>query len=224
MSICSAGYALLRRDLALAWRSRAEIINPLLFFSLVVLLFPLGLGTRIGLLQTLAPAIIWIAVILATILSMDSLFRADFEDGTLEQLLLTGYPLSFFILTKLFAHWLCTQAPIILIAPLFALFLKIPVHAITTLIQTLLIGTPVLSVIGAIGVTLTLGFRRGGMLLSILLVPLYVPVLIFACAAVELAADGLSAAAQIDFLLAMLCLAIAAGPVPTAAAIKMSIN
>lgn len=216
--------ALLHRDLALAWRGRSAILNPLMFFSLVVLLFSMGLGVNSFSLQAMAPAIIWVAILLATLLSMDCLFRSDYEDGTLEQLLISGYPLILFILTKLFTHWLVTQLPLILIASLFAVFLNLPEYAFTTLIQTLLIGTAILTVIGAAGVGLSLSFPQGGLLLAILVLPFYVPVLIFASSALEQAIAGLPITAQIDFLLAMLFFSLAVVPLPTAAALKMSIS
>lgn len=224
MSLSSAFFAIIRRDLVLALRRRSEIANPLLFFVLVITLFPLGIGARPHLLQAIAPGIIWVSALLAAMLSLDSLFRSDFDDGSLEQVLLSPYPTSILILGKIIAHWLVTGVPLLIVAPLLAVFLGMPTHALGILLLTLLLGTPVLSLIGAIGVALTVGLRRGGMILSLLVLPLYVPVLIFAGNAVEMAGNGLPVSAQINILIAMLLLALALAPWPTAAALKMSIS
>lgn len=224
MSLSSAFFAIIRRDLVLALRRRSEIANPLLFFVLVITLFPLGIGARPHLLQAIAPGIIWVSALLAAMLSLDSLFRSDFDDGSLEQVLLSPYPTSILILGKIIAHWLVTGVPLLIVAPLLAVFLGMPTHALGILLLTLLLGTPVLSLIGAIGVALTVWLRRGGMILSLLVLPLYVPVLIFAGNAVEMAGNGLPVSAQINILIAMLLLALALAPWPTAAALKMSIS
>lgn len=224
MSLSRAFFAIIRRDLLLAFRRRSEIANPLLFFVLVITLFPLGIGARPQLLQAIAPGIIWVSALLAAMLSLDSLFRSDFDDGSLEQMLLSPYPTSILVLAKITAHWLVTGLPLLLIAPLLAVFLGMPQTAIGVLLLTLLLGTPVLSLIGAIGVALTVGLRRGGMILSLLVLPLYVPVLIFAGNAVEMATSGLAVAAQINILTALLLLALVLAPWPAAAALKMSMN
>jgi heme exporter protein B len=224
MTLTRAFLAIIRRDLLLAFRRRAEMINPLLFFILVITLFPLGIGAQPNLLQAIAPGVIWVAALLAAMLSLDSLFRSDFDDGSLEQMLLSPHPASLLVLAKVIAHWLVTGLPLLLVAPLLAVFLGLPNHALGVLLLTLLLGTPVLSLIGAIGVALTVGLRRGGMILSLLVLPLYVPVLIFAGNAVQMAAGGLPVDAQISILIAMLLLALVLAPWPTAAALKMSIN
>jgi heme exporter protein B len=224
MTLTRAFLAIIRRDLVLAFRRRAEMINPLLFFILVITLFPLGIGAQPNLLQSIAPGVIWVAALLAAMLSLDGLFRSDFDDGSLEQMLLSPYPASLLVLAKVIAHWLVTGLPLLLVAPLLAVFLGLPNHALGVLLLTLLLGTPVLSLIGAIGVALTVGLRRGGMILSLLVLPLYVPVLIFAGNAVQMAAGGLPVDAQISILTAMLLLALVLAPWPTAAALKMSIN
>ncbi|MEC4750229.1 heme exporter protein CcmB [Methylomicrobium sp. Wu6] len=224
MTLTRAFLAILRRDLVLAFRRRAEMINPLLFFVLVITLFPLGIGAQPHLLQAIAPGVIWVAALLAAMLSLDSLFRSDFDDGSLEQMLLSPHPASLLVLAKVIAHWLVTGLPLLLVAPLLAVFLGLPSHALGVLLLTLLLGTPVLSLIGAIGVALTVGLRRGGMILSLLVLPLYVPVLIFAGNAVQMAAGGLPVDAQISILLSILLLALVLAPWPTAAALKMSIN
>jgi heme exporter protein B len=224
MSLTQAVWAIIRRDLLLAFRRRAEMANPLLFFVMVVTLFPLAVGAQANLLQAMAPGVIWVSALLAALLSLDGLFRSDFEDGSLEQLLLSPHPLSILILGKIFSHWLVTGLPLLLVAPLLALFLGLPEKAMPTLWMTLLLATPMLSLIGAIGVALTVGLRRGGMILSLLVLPLYIPVLIFASSAVDRAASGLPVTAQINILLAMLMLAVVLTPLPTAAALKMSVN
>ncbi len=224
MSLTAAFFAIIRRDLILALRRRSEIANPLFFFVLVITLFPLGVGAKPHLLQAIAPGIIWVSALLAAMLSLDSLFRSDFDDGSLEQMLLSPHPLSILILGKIFAHWLVTGLPLLVIAPLLAVFLGMPSQALGVLLLTLLLGTPVLSLIGAIGVALTVGLRRGGMILSLLVLPLYVPVLIFASNAVDMAGVGLPVSAQINILLSMLFMALVLAPWPTAAALKMSMN
>lgn len=216
--------AIVRRDLLLAFRRRAEMANPLFFFVLVVTLFPLAVGAQPNLLQAMAPGVIWVSALLAALLSLDGMFRSDFDDGSLEQMLLSRHSLSILVLGKIFAHWLVTGVPLMLIAPLLALFLGLPERAMSTLWATLLLGTPLLSLIGAIGVALTVGLRRGGMILSLLVLPLYIPVLIFASNAVDRAASGLAVSAQLNILLAMLSLAVVLTPWPTAAALKMSVN
>lgn len=224
MSLIQAFFAVVRRDLLLAFRRRAEMANPLFFFVLVVTLFPLAVGAQPNLLQAMAPGVIWVSALLAALLSLDGLFRSDFEDGSLEQLLLSPHPLSILVLGKIISHWLVTGLPLLLVAPLLALFLGLPGKAMPTLWLTLILATPLLSLIGAIGVALTVGLRRGGMILSLLVLPLYVPVLIFASGAVDRAASGLPVSAQINILLAMLLLALVLTPLPTAAALKMSVN
>jgi heme exporter protein B len=224
MSLSHAFFAIIRRDLVLALRRRSEIANPLLFFILVITLFPLGIGAQPNLLQAIAPGIIWVSALLAAMLSLDSLFRSDFDDGSLEQILLSPHPASILVLGKIIAHWLVTGLPLLIVAPLLAIFLGMPTHSLGILLLTLLLGTPVLSLIGAIGVALTVGLRRGGMILSLLVLPLYVPVLIFAGNAVEMASSGLPVDAQINILISILFMALVLAPWPTAAALKMSIN
>lgn len=224
MSLSRAFFAIIRRDLVLALRRRSEMVNPLLFFILVITLFPLGIGAQPKLLQAIAPGIIWVSALLAAMLSLDSLFRSDFDDGSLEQILLSPHSTSVLVLGKIIAHWLVTGLPLLLVAPLLAVFLGLPDSALSVLLLTLLLGTPVLSLIGAIGVALTIGLRRGGMILSLLVLPLYVPVLIFAGNAVEMASSGLPVDAQISILIAILLMALVLAPLPVAAALKMSIS
>jgi len=224
MTMTNAFTAIVRRDLVLAMRRRSEIANPVLFFILVITLFPLGIGAQPNLLQAIAPGIIWVSALLATMLSLDSLFRSDFDDGSLEQILLSPHPTSVLVLGKITAHWLTTGLPLLIVAPLLAVFLGMPNQSLSILLLTLLLGTPILSLIGAVGVALTVGLRRGGMILSLLVLPLYVPVLIFASNAVDMASSGLPFDAQINILISLLLMALVLAPWPTAAALKMSIN
>jgi heme exporter protein B len=175
-------------------------------------------------LRSIGPGIIWVAALLAAMLSLDSVFRSDFEDGSLEHFLLSAHPLSVLVLAKTLAHWLITGLPLLVVAPLLGLLLDLSADAVWTLIITLALGTPVLSMVGAIGVALTVGLRRGGMILSLLVLPLYVPVLIFAANAVETASAGLPITAHLSLLTALLALACSLSPVATAAALKISLS
>jgi heme exporter protein B len=224
LSLSQAFWYLLRRDLLLAFRNRSELANPLLFFVLVITLFPLAVGAEPNLLARIAPGIIWVAALLASMLSLDHIFRSDFEDGTLEQMLLSAHPVPILVLAKVTAHWLVTGLPLLMVAPLLAMMLGLDESAYGILMLTILIGTPVLSLIGSIGVALTIGLRKGGIILSLLVLPLYVPVLIFASSAIDVASSGLSANAQISMLLAFLFLSLSLSPIATAAALKMSMS
>jgi heme exporter protein B len=223
-SLTRAFSLLIRRDLILAMRHRAEMVNPLLFFILVTSLFPLGIGANPNLLQAVGPGVIWVAALLAALLSLDGVFRSDFEDGTLEQYLLSSHPVSLLVLAKVLAHWLITGLPLLLISPLLGVFLGLPPAGIRILFITLLLGTPVLSLIGAVGVALTVGLRKGGMILSLLVLPLYIPLLIFASSAVDTAAAGLSVTAHLSLIAALLVLALSLSPFATAAALRISLS
>lgn len=223
-SLSKAFMAVIRRDLLLAFRNCAEMVNPILFFVLIAMLFPLGVGAEANLLQAIAPGIIWVSALLAAMLSLDKLFRTDMEDGSLEQFLLSPHPLSVLILAKVVAHWLVTGLPLLLASPLLAVFFDLSPEATRILMLTLLLGTPVLSLIGAIGVALTVGLRSGGVLLSLLVLPLYIPVLIFSCIAVDMSMTGLAVDAHIKILSAMLFMSLALAPWPAAAALKISLN
>ena len=220
----AAFLALLRRDLLLAFRHRGELANPLIFFLMVVTLFPLGVSPEIGLLRKIAPGVIWIAALLSALFSLENLFRSDFDDGALEQLLLSPQPLAVMVLAKVLAHWLVSGLPMLLFAPVLALLLALPGAAIWILMATLAIGTPLLSLIGAVGVALTVGLRRGGLLLSLLILPLYIPVLIFATSAVGAAAAGVPVAGQLYLLGALLVLAMMLAPFAIAAALRISLS
>jgi heme exporter protein B len=213
-----------RRQLLLAFRSPAEIVNPLLFFLLVVMLFPLGIGPDPAQLAGFAPGVLWIVALLATLMAAESLFRADYDDGTLEQLLLAPQPLYLGSLSYVLAHWLLTGLPLTLISPLVALMLQLPMAAWPTLMLSLLLGTALLSLLGSIGAALTVGLKRGGVLISILVMPFYVPVLIFGTGAVQFAAQGQAAAPQLLILGGMLSLTIALAPFAIAAALRISVD
>ena len=224
MSLARAFLALLRRDLVIAFRRRSEMVNPLLFFVLVTSLFPLGVGSQPKLLSLMAPGVVWVAALLAALLSLDTIFRSDFEDGTLEQLMLSAQPVSVLVIAKVLAHWLITGLPLLIVAPMLAIFLGMPAQGIGTLVTSLLFGTPALSLIGAIGVALTVGLRKGGVILSLLVLPLYVPVLIFGAGAVGNAAMGIDATAQMYIMAAFLVLSLTLSPVATAAALRVSLS
>ncbi|MDQ3732156.1 MAG: heme exporter protein CcmB [Pseudomonadota bacterium] len=215
---------LLRRDVTLAYRNRAELANPPLFFVLVTSLLPLGIGPDAALLSKIAPGVVWVMALLAMLLSLDSIFRADFEDGALELLLVSPQPMAVLVLAKITAHWLVAGLPLLVCAAPLALVLYLPARALPELLATLALGTPMLSLIGAIGVALTVGLRRGGMLLTLLVVPLYVPVLIFATGAVDAAAAGLPVSGQLAIMAAMLILALMLAPLATAAALRIALN
>lgn len=212
----------LRRDLLIGAQKPGEVLNPVLFFILVISLFPLGLGPSPKTLAEIAPGAIWVAALLATLLSMERLFRSDFEDGSLEQLLLSPQPLTLLVLAKTLAHWLLSGLPLILVSPLLGVLLHLPAEALAALPLSLLLGTPSLSLMGAIGVALTVGLRRGGVLLALLVLPLYIPTLIFGTAAVAAAAAGLPSSGQLALLGAILALALALGPLAIAAGLRIS--
>ena len=216
--------AVLRRDLLLSYRRRTEVLLPLLFLLVVVSLFPLGVGPSPQLLARIAPGVIWIAALLATVVSMESLFRSDFEDGSLEQMLISGESLALISLAKILAHWLVAGLPLVLISPLIGLWLNLPLEAFPVMIASLLLGTPMLSLISAIGVGLTVGLRRGGQLLALLVFPLFVPILIIASAAVSAASEGLPYQAFLGLLAAGLFASVSLAPFAVAAALKISLS
>ncbi|MFN5746562.1 MAG: heme exporter protein CcmB [Methylococcaceae bacterium] len=223
-SVFIAFVALIRRDLLLAFRHRGELVNPPLFFMMVVTLFPLGVSPEDDVLRVMAPGVIWIGALLAALFSLESMFRSDFDDGALEQLALSPQPLSVLVLAKVLSHWLVSGLPMLFIAPLLALFLSMPTPSLYALELTLLLGTPLLSLIGSIGVALTVGLRRGGVLLTLLVLPLYIPVLIFATQAITAAGAGLPIEGQLYFLAALLALAVTLAPMATAAALCISLS
>ena len=217
-------WATLRRDLVLLMRRRSEVLNPLVFFALVITLFPIGISPDPELLATIAPGLLWVAALLAALLSLDSLFRGDFDDGSLEQLLLTPQPLPMLGLAKVAVHWLLTGLPLALMAPVLGIMLSLPAGSYLVLAVSLALGTASLSLIGAIGAALTVGLSRGGVLLSLLVLPLYIPVLIFGAGAVQAAILGDGALAHLAILGALLALALMLAPWAIAASLRISIN
>ena len=220
----NAFLSLLKRDLRLAFRHKSEILNPLFFFVIVVTLFPLGISPEKQTLAEIGPGIIWVAALLAAMLSLDSLFRSDFDDGTLELMLLSEYPLSVMVLAKIIVHWLITGFPIIIFSPLLGTVMFLSPDAIVTLMITLLHGTPILRLKGAIGMALVVALKRGGMLLSLLVLPLYIPVLIFSANAVGSSMAGLSIVGQLYFLAAFMIFCLTLAPIATAAALRVSLE
>ncbi|MGI2172474.1 heme exporter protein CcmB [Shewanella sp. MF05960] len=224
ISYTTAFMTLLQRDLRIAIRHRGDIFNPLLFFILVVTLFPLGIGPEPQVLTRVAPGIIWVAALLASMLSLERLFKADYNDGTLEQMLLSPQPLSLLVLAKVLAHWILTGVPLILVAPLLAVLLHLDGNSYGALMATLALGTPILSLLGAIGVALTVGLRKGGVLLSLLILPLYIPVLIFATSAIDAAGLNLAYDGQLAILAAMLVGSLILAPFAIGASLRVSTN
>lgn len=210
----------LKRDLTLSARRMGQWLNPLLFFVIVVSLYPLGIGPSPAMLSAIAPGVLWVSALLATLLSIDALFANDHADGTLEQMLLTGHPVSIIVLAKVFAHWLVSGLPLLLLSPLLATLMQLPTHAFGVLMLSLLLGTLTLSLIGAIGAALVVSLNQGGVLLSLLVLPLTVPVLIFGSSAVMAAAGGYPVSGQLSLLAALLALALSLAPLAAAAALR----
>lgn len=216
--------ALLTRDLRLAFRQGGDVANVVAFFALAVILFPFGVGPDPDLLARIAAGVLWVTALLAALLSLERLFDADFQDGSLEALSLMPVPLEIQVLAKCAAHWLTTGLPLTIIAPLLALVLHFDAAGYPALIAALLLGTPVLSLIGAIGAALTLGARRAGVLLSLLVLPLYIPVLIFGVAASEAAALGLESRPHLLLLAALFAASLALAPWAAAAALRQALE
>lgn len=220
----SAMYWIVRRELKLTMRRKSDAMTPLLFFVIVTSLFPLSVGTDVEMLRRIAPGVLWVTALLATMLSLSRLFEQDYADGSLEQLVLSPAPLGSMVVGKVVAYWLMTGLPLALLAPLLAMQFYLPTTSILILATTLLIGTPVLALIGSIGASLTLGLRGGGVLIALLVLPLYVPVLIFGTGAVDAAASGLGATANISLLTAMLLVAGFFSPLATTAALRIALE
>ena len=218
----AAARAVVWRELLAAWRRRSDVATALLFFVIVASLFPLGIGAEPNKLRAIAPGVIWVAALLSSMLSLGRLFAADHADGTLEQMLLSATPLGVIAAAKALAHWLLSGLPLAAIAPLIALQYDLPAGLHGILALSLLLGTPVLSLIGGIGAALTLGVRGGGVLLALLVLPLYVPVLVMGAGAVEMAGAGLGGQGQLLILGALLIVAAAFAPWATAAALRIS--
>jgi heme exporter protein B len=220
----NAFLAIVRRDLLLAMRRKSEVLTALFFFIIVVSLFPLGIGPEPALLKKIAPGILWVAALLSTMLSLNRLFATDHADGTLEQLVLSPTPLGLLVAGKIAAHWLTSGLPLVLLAPVLGIQFDLDPSALGILVVALLLGTPLLSLIGAIGAALTLGVRGGGVLLSLLVLPLYIPALIFGAGAVEAHISGLGATGHLSLLAAMLALAAFFAPWATTAALRISLE
>ena len=212
------------RDLLAALRHRADLLTTLIFFAIVASLFPLGVGSDTALLRVMGPGVVWVAALLASMLALARLFASDYADGTLEQLALAPHSLTLLVLAKIAAHWLATGLPLVVIAPLLGLQFDLSADAQLVLLASLLLGTPTLSLIGAVGAALTLGVRGGGALLSLLVLPLYVPVLIFGAGAVEATAAGLGAAAHLSLLGALLLVALVFAPWATAVSVRIAVE
>ncbi|AFT69852.1 Heme exporter protein B [Alloalcanivorax dieselolei B5] len=215
-------WATLRRELTLIWRSPADMVQPLFFFMVVVSLFPLGLSPKPELLALVAPGVVWVAALLAVMLSLDGLFRRDQESGALDQMLTAPVVSVLPVSAKLLAHWLLTGLPLALMAPLLGYMMQLPVSALATLTYSVLLGTPTLTVIGAIGAALTVGLNRGGILLALLILPLYVPVLVFGAGVVRAAVDGSPTQGLLAVLGALLALALSLGPLAVAMGLRIS--
>ena len=214
----------IRRDLVLAMRRRADVLTTLIFFVMVVSLFPLGVGPEMDMLRKMAPGVVWVAALLSSMLSLGRMFSADYLDGTLEQMMLVPQSLSMLVLGKIVAHWIVSGLPLVLMAPVLGLQFDMSNEGLWILIAGLMLGTPVLSMIGAVGAALTLGLRGGGVLVSLLVLPLCIPVLIFGTGAVEAVTSGMNVASNVSFLGALFLLALVFTPWVTAQALRISME
>jgi heme exporter protein B len=212
------------RDLLLAWRRRTDVLATLFFFIIVVSLFPLGVGPEPQLLRTIAPGVVWVAALLASMLALGRTFGNDYQDGTLEQLLLTPQPLFLIVLAKVLAQWIVSELPLVLVAPVLGMQFGLSQNTLWIMTVSLLLGTPVLSLIGSIGAALTLGLRAANVLVALLVLPLYIPVLIFGAGAIESTVNGLEPQAYLLLLGATLVLALAFAPWATSAALRISVE
>lgn len=223
-SLLGSFLASLRRDLLVAARHKAELANPLVFFLIAVTLIPLGVSPEKSVLVLLAPGIVWVMALLATLLSLDGLFRSDYEDGSLEQMLISPQSLYFTVMAKILVHWLVSGLPVTLMAPLLGLMLHLPANGFLPLLFSLALGTASMSLIGAVGAALTVSLRKGGLLLSLIVMPLYIPVLIFGASAVQTAIQDGAIGMQLAVLGAFLALAIVLAPIAALGALKISSN
>jgi len=219
-----AWVTVLKRDLLLALRRRSDVATTLFFFLIVSSLFPLGIGPEPAVLSSIAPGVLWVAALLAGMLSLSRLFAADFADGSLEQMLLAPQPLVLLVAAKVLAHWIVCGLPVVVLAPIIGLQYALPNDALLALVEALLLGTPALSLIGAIGAALTLGVRGSGLLTALLVLPLYIPVLIFGAGAVAAVQHGMSAQAHLSLLAAFSLLSLVLAPLATAAALRISVD
>ena len=223
-TLAGAVVATLRRDLLIAYKRKNDLFNPFMFFVLVATLFPIGISPEPEALGEISAGVLWISALLASLLAMDNLFRADFEDGSLELLMLSPHPLYFLVLAKNIAHWLVSGLPIVLVSPLIAYMLNFPEGAYSTLVLTLLLGTPVLSLLGSIGVALTVGLGSRGLILAVITLPMSVPVLIAGSLTVSQTLEGASLSGYLAIMGAMLVAALTLAPLASAAALRISVN
>ncbi|OUS10318.1 heme exporter protein CcmB [Gammaproteobacteria bacterium 54_18_T64] len=223
-SLSGAFFAVIQRDLAIAMRHRGDLLNPLFFFLIVVTLVPLGISPEPARLAAIAPGMIWISALLATLLALDNLFQADFDDGSLVQLMLSPQPLWLLVLAKIIAHWLVTGLPVVLFSPLLGLMLSLPQAGFLPLLLGLVLGTAMFSLMGAVGAALTVALHKGSVLLSLLVMPLYVPVLIFGTSAVQRAVDGMNYGGVMAMLAAVTAFSLLLAPFAAAGALKVGIN
>ena len=216
--------AVVRRDLRIAFRRLADLASPLMFFAIVITLFPLAISPEPAVLRQIGPGVLWVAALLATLLALNTLFRSDFDDGSLEQLALSTHPLPLLVFGKILAHWLISGVPLVLLSPLLALSYDLSSNTLQVLALALLIGTPTLSLLGSVGAALTAGIRQAGGLLALLVLPLMLPVLVFGARATTLAATGQDPAGPLYLLAALAVLAVTLGPFATAAAVRVSLE
>lgn len=224
LSTSGVSAAVIRRDLLLALRRKSEVLVTLFFFVIVASLFPLGIGPDPAVLRNIAPGVLWVGALLAAMLSLNRMFAADYADGTLEQMALSPEPLALLVAGKITAHWLASGLPLVMIAPVLGVQFDLDRSTLTALVLSLLLGTPLLSLIGAIGAALTLGVRGGGVLVSLLTLPLYIPALIFGAGAVEAHMSGLSASGHLSLLAALLMTALALAPWAATAALRIALE
>tara|TARA_R110001592_G_scaffold356455_3_gene658344 strand:- start:4776 stop:5450 length:675 start_codon:yes stop_codon:yes gene_type:complete len=216
--------AIFQRDLLLAFRHRGEIANPVIFFFIVVTLIPLGLTPEASRLAEIAPGILWVMALLASLLSVEGMFQSDYRDGTLEQIVILPQPLYLMVLAKILVHWLVTGLPLTLLAPVLGMMLSLPEAGYLPLVLSLFMGTAVLSLVGAIGAALTVALRKGGLLLSLIVVPLYMPVLIFGASTVQRAVDGFPVEGPLAIMGALLAFSLLVSPFATAGALRISMQ
>ena len=215
---------LVRRDLILAWRRRADVLATLFFFVIVVSLFPLGIGPEPQLLRAIAPGIVWVAALLASMLSLGRIFGNDFQDGTLEQILLTPQPIFLLVLAKMLAHWLVSEVPLVIVAPLLGVQFGLSQNTLATITVSLLLGTPILSLVGSVGAALTLGLRAANVLIALLVLPLCIPALIFGAGAVDASVNGTGSQPWLLLLAATLIVSLVFAPWATSAALRISVE
>ena len=217
-------YRVFQRDIRVAWRRRSDVASVFFFFIIAASLFPLGLGADTQLLHAIAPSVLWVCALLSCMLSLPRMFAADYADGTLEQLIIANQPTLLIVLMKTLAHWVLSGLPLVLIAPLIGLQFDLNVNELKVLALSLLIGTPTLSLIGSIGAALTLGVRGGGVLIALLILPLYIPTLVFGAGAVNAVSIGMSASGGLSLLGAMLALAFVFAPLAASVALKIAVE